>query len=622
MNPVNEVLKIPRNWLKSRWIPWIFSGVLLLAGSAILFLWLPSNQIGSLWIRIYLSLVLIIGSILAFILFTRIIALSEIRENLQERLLESEQQTSKALRRLEAMFQVGQKFVDSIDENEVIDLVLQLLIELVGAQGASFVPLDDHSRPIAVTRYGDLPNMILDPWLEYLATPEVRQRCQVCENQKFLQTSCPLLRGQFIDETGIYCIRLRRGDREFGVFNLYTPDKQVFDIETQTFLGTLIDETGLAVEGIRLRRKELTALREMQQFRQRVDPTLLLNNILESILESVDAEIGILTVKHLNGHQGDSRLSIGKVPQYQQSFVEGLIQTVMTSGEPIMIGDIASNPTSNLSLRSLLITPLLSITPTTIGAVLVGSTRIQGFSNRQLTLVQTMASQVAQILQNSDMAADIEYKAIMQERKRLAREIHDGLAQTLGYLKLQAAQIKTYLARGEINRAQVMIEQYYVTLSEAYKDARQAIDGLRVNVDEDGIRVWLEETAIYFQEVSGLAVELSNVERIGELAPEIQAQIMRIVQEALSNVRKHAQARQVWIDCFGLDDELYIEVRDDGTGFLPEDLAGPSRHGLSGMRERADLINADFQVISQPGKGTTIRLRLPIFDQRKHEVRQ
>ena len=592
----------------------------MLGGSIILLLWLPFNQLWMPWIRLVLSLILLGGSILVFFLFARVSTLYDIRDELKTRLLESEQQTTKVSRRLEAIFQIAHKFVESIDENEMIDLVLKLSSELVGAQGASFVPLDDHSQPIAVTRYGVTPNTIMDPWLEYLATPPVRQRCQICENQKILQTACPLLSGPFSSEVGIYCIRLRYGDRDLGVFNLYTPNEGIFDNETRAFLGALIDVTALAIDGLRLRRKELTALREMQIFRQRNDTTALLDNLLESILDSIDADLAILLVKQLNRHQGETRLNIGKVPQHQQSFVEGLLQTAIMSGEPILIGDISSNPTSNMSLHSLLIAPLNSATHTTLGAILVGSPRVQGFSNRQLSLVQTMAGQIAQILQNSDMVADMEYQAIMQERKRLAREIHDGLAQTLGYLKLQTAQIKSYLARGDISRAQAMIEQYYSTLSETYQDAREAIDGLRVGLGEDGGQVWLEETAIDFQDISGLPIELSNVGCFGMLAPEIQVQIMRIVQEALSNVRKHAHATQVWIDCFELDDDLILEVRDNGIGFLPEDIAGHSRHGLSGIRERADLINADFQVVSQSGKGTTIRLRLPNYNWRKQEV--
>jgi two-component system nitrate/nitrite sensor histidine kinase NarX len=91
-----------------------------------------------------------------------------------------------------------------------------------------------------------------------------------------------------------------------------------------------------------------------------------------------------------------------------------------------------------------------------------------------------------------------------------------------------------------------------------------------------------------------------------------QAQLVRIVQEALSNVRKHAQAENVVITGKVQDDALILEVSDDGRGFAPENVAPGDRFGLRGMRERAETLGADFQVISRPGSGATIRVRLPM----------
>jgi signal transduction histidine kinase len=105
---------------------------------------------------------------------------------------------------------------------------------------------------------------------------------------------------------------------------------------------------------------------------------------------------------------------------------------------------------------------------------------------------------------------------------------------------------------------------------------------------------------------------VEGVDEKSDLAPEVQAQLIRIVQEALSNTRKHAEAQQVWVSCHTVSGELVLEIRDDGRGFSPEDVPGPSRHGMRGMRERAELIGAEFQVISRPQEGTTVRLRLPM----------
>jgi signal transduction histidine kinase len=96
-----------------------------------------------------------------------------------------------------------------------------------------------------------------------------------------------------------------------------------------------------------------------------------------------------------------------------------------------------------------------------------------------------------------------------------------------------------------------------------------------------------------------------------DLPQEVHAQLIRIFQEALSNIRKHANATQVWISYQQENQSILFEIQDDGDGFSPEDVTGTSRHGLRGMRERAELIGADFQVISRPSEGTIVRIRLP-----------
>jgi two-component system nitrate/nitrite sensor histidine kinase NarX len=109
-----------------------------------------------------------------------------------------------------------------------------------------------------------------------------------------------------------------------------------------------------------------------------------------------------------------------------------------------------------------------------------------------------------------------------------------------------------------------------------------------------------------------MVVDLCDPELASGLSPEVQAQLIRIVQEALSNVRKHAGARRVDISCNLVGEELVMEIHDDGAGFNVEDVPGPSQHGLRGMRERAELIGAELQVVSQPDRGTAVVVRLPV----------
>jgi two-component system nitrate/nitrite sensor histidine kinase NarX len=408
---------------------------------------------------------------------------------------------------------------------------------------------------------------------------------------------------------------VRRGEREFGVLNLFLMHPDGLDEKTRLYLRTLVDEMALGLEGIYLRRRELSALRQVQVLRSRTDLKTLLNVLLENVSRTLEADFAVMIVPQSGLYQSKIDLCVGELPRRSRSFIDGVLQGVMSSGEPVLLGDVSTDGelggSPRQSMRSLIAAPLLSSEHSVLGVLLVGNRRTRSLHQRQLALLQTIAGQVALVVQNASLMAELEFQSMIQERARLAREIHDGLAQTIGFLKLQASQLRSNLANGEFERARQNSELLYTTLSDAYQDARQAIDGLRISPDECGLVGWLEQTTSEFSELSGLPVELDVQVIQTNVSSEVQAQLIRILQEALSNVRKHAQASRVWVVCAETVDDLVLEIRDDGNGFLPEDVTTSSRHGLRGMRERADLVGADFQVISRQHEGTIIRLRLP-----------
>lgn len=555
---------------------------------------------------------LVAGGIGLVLAIRRFSILSEERMLLRERVAQQERLTAEAYQRLEAIFQVSQKFVEATDEKEVVEMVLRLAVDLLGATGASFVPIDEHGQSAAAISHGDLPFPLMNDWVEYLASPSVRERCRICESHGALTTACPLLNGPISDARGIFCLPLRRGEREFGVLNLYLSSSVSLDDQTKSFLLAMVDETALALESVRLRRRELEALRQMQAVRQKTDLAVVLSSLLDNIHQTLEGDFSLLVIPQPSNNPERLELKQGEVPAQAQPFLNGILQAVMHSGEPVILGDVAGDPASTPGVRSLIASPLLSSDQTALGAILVGNCRLPGFHPRQLVLLQTISGQVALVVQNASLMAELEYKAVLEERTRLAREIHDGLAQTLGFLKLQVAQMQNYLTRQDWERLRESTALCYATLNEAYQDARQAIDGLRIYPGESGLTGWLRQMVVEFEDLSGLRVDLGEVDLSIDLPPEVHVQLIRIVQEALSNVRKHAQAQNVWIAGYEDGSDLWLEIRDDGVGFSPEDISGPSRHGLRGMRERSELIGADFQVASRPGNGTSVRVRLPL----------
>jgi len=629
MGIVDRVIRNSRQWASSRWLPWVVTGGVFLAvllNELLPPAWKSGFPFFTQALFLFVGLLFLAMVWMGVSQYLKVLAE---RKQYKTLLGDAEQRVDDAYQRLEAIFRVSQQFADANDENEVIESVLRLLVDISAANGASFVPLDEHGQPQTALNYGELPFPVMEAWVEYLASPGVRQRCAACKNKQLPAMGdtasagdCPLLKGPFQTSPELFCLPVRRGEHEYGVFNLFLKDRLHLDEKTQIYLRALMDEMAIGLEKVYLRRRELSALRQVQVLRQRTDLSALLNSLLENVYQTLDADFAVMVAPSFGPHQTRIDLTLGDLPPQARSILNGILQGVLASGEPLLLGDVSGDPerlqTSPEDALAapfryaLIAAPLLSPERQVLGVLMVGNRRARSLHQRQLALLQTIAGQVALVVQNASLMAELEFQSMIQERARLAREIHDGLAQTIGFLKLQSAQLRNILARGEIERARQYLDLFYSTLSEAYQDARQAIDGLRISPDECGLAGWLAQTTNEFRDLSGLNVELDLKEIHAAISPEVQAQLIRIMQEALNNVRKHASAQAVRVVCRETIDDLWLEVQDNGQGFLPEDVAIASRHGLRSMRERADLIGADFQVVSRPQEGTIVRLRLPV----------
>ena len=300
-----------------------------------------------------------------------------------------------------------------------------------------------------------------------------------------------------------------------------------------------------------------------------------------------------------------------------RSMLEGIWQTVSKSNKTLSLESVTL-PRELASKRGLklLAIPVAWRENEPLGMLLLGSQPLHKFTRRQLLLLRTVSGQAALLIQNDLLMTQLEYQAVLDERTRLAREIHDGLAQTLAFLKMEAARMQSYITKGDFPSVGHTLQTCYQTLSDAYLDARQAIDNLR-RVPEEDLSDWLAMTAADFNTLTGIQVDVSAGDFEHAFSPAVKAQLTRIVQEALTNIRKHAQSRIVVISAFEYNGGIVVEVKDNGRGFSPIEKQSISQHGLRSMRERAESIGADFQIISAPDMGTTVRLQIPIWEQIK-----
>jgi signal transduction histidine kinase len=200
-------------------------------------------------------------------------------------------------------------------------------------------------------------------------------------------------------------------------------------------------------------------------------------------------------------------------------------------------------------------------------------------------------------------------RATLEERSRLAREIHDGLAQHLWFAKLKFERLSSTLSADD----RPLAEEVTQALDAAIIEAREALVTMRSSLEEDvPFSDMLVRTVDDFESSSGLRAEFTASTGIpSSFAPRVQVELLRIVSEALNNVRKHADATIVRITAEAHDGELLITIADNGHGFDPNE-AFDRGLGLQGMHERARLIGGSLLVKSELSGGTTIEVRAPI----------
>ena len=228
------------------------------------------------------------------------------------------------------------------------------------------------------------------------------------------------------------------------------------------------------------------------------------------------------------------------------------------------------------------------------------------------SLLEALSSHLASAMENLRLSALDREAAVSQERHLLARELHDSIAQSLAFLKIQVQLMRDALRLGDASQINLVLEEIDVGVRESYGDVRELLLHFRTRTNTEDIEPALATTLRKFEHQSGLKTSLTIQGQGMPLSPDLQIQVLHIVQEALSNVRKHARASQVWVDvqqqpCWR------FEVRDDGMGFITHNEQLDETHvGLRIMSERAQRIGAFLEVISTPGHGSSAILTLPL----------
>lgn len=354
-----------------------------------------------------------------------------------------------------------------------------------------------------------------------------------------------------------------------------------------------------------------------------LDVDRVLQLIVDSVRELVAAKyaaIGIVGVDGsierfiTSGMSAETRAQIGPLPRGH-----GLLGTIIREGVTLRIPDIAQHPDTygfpahHPAMRSLLGVPVHVAGATVGNLYLTDKGGADEFSDGDQQLVEMFALHAGIAIQNARLHDQVQKLAIVDERLRISRDLHDGVIQSIYAVSLSLEDMADLIADDPTSAAERVdraIDRLHTTIG----DIRTFIVGLGPEVD-GGLAGALE--AMVAELLSGSGVELFlNVAGDGELDarlhPEAAHELLQIAREAVSNVARHSGARLAWLS-LGIDrDEAILRVEDDGVGFDPARRLGSGHFGLANLRGRAAGIGGTLTIESDPNRGTRIIVRLPL----------
>lgn len=419
-----------------------------------------------------------------------------------------------------------------------------------------------------------------------------------------------------------------------GVLGLVAPPRTSITPRTVKFMKVVGHVLGIAIDNTLLRAQSIRGEQRAQSVYQlgvQVSSSLTLNGVLESVSDSarklMEADLGLVGLMDVGKKEMVMQALSGRHTDALPRFVEGTSEQELwrdlTAGRPVIVHRGQNHPAqlyqhrflSQEGIQSYLAVPLMQGL-TFIGLLVVMYREPRRFTHADINLVLRFTHQVVLAIENARLYRQLHHLAALEERNRLARELHDDISQTLGYLKVKAAITEELLDQGNLDKVRESLGQLKKVSELLYTNVREEIFNLRTgDQEQQGFFHSLQDYLSKYRTHYGLQVELViEQDCLQDVSPQVSCQLLRIIQEALSNVRKHAQASEVRLSCAKERDRLHVLVEDDGQGFHESAMAGrqSENYGMQIMRERAESIGGSLQVVSSPDKGTRVSISVPL----------
>jgi signal transduction histidine kinase len=366
--------------------------------------------------------------------------------------------------------------------------------------------------------------------------------------------------------------------------------------------------------------EEVTASPDMQG---------LLNSIVVRAKHLLDTDVAALMLLSPDGSELDMAAESGLQTRAMRTLTlirdRGLQGLALETGAPVMVTDYQSDErlkdrparlVKEEGLVSLIAVPF-SGKGKVLGTLTVGNRKRTGFTEHQAELLRTFAHWTAVVVETSSLYEQLRTLALLEERERIGMDLHDGAIQSIYAVVLRLEDCAERL-RERPEELAADLEKAMDDLNKVIQDIRSYIFDLRPDVRQGDIRSALQDLVQGVRVNALIDTELTlEGDLNGALTDDEATSLFRIAQEALSNVTRHAQASSLRVKLATAPHSVRLEIADDGVGFNPDAERPGDRRGLRNMEERARGLGASLSVESVPGRGTQVRLELPLRDVRE-----
>ncbi len=563
------------------------------------------------------------GSIVSWIGFGWLARLAREREEMVQALQTAYDNLAETHRRLLAMHDIGREIASAADLQHVLEIAARAPVSLVNAKGSAVFTFDEEENRLRLDMVWGLSDEYANRLQRHIDAGVLADRCRNCEVlHAHVESDCPLFQGMqdvALKEgiRSLACLPFGRGNKREGIITAYFETPNGPPEDGAQILSVVAVEIASVIESLRLQDEQARALTRLEEVvSERSDEDTLWHQILDVTLVGWDVHRGIILEPTDKG-TWETRVTRGvdeSVPEIR-AILDDVYREVVRAQAPYVMPDVhVARPDLTLPPDMMSVAGIPLLEGQKVIAVLVMFAPIAGyFRPHHGSFFLSIGYHAGLAVSNARLRSQVAHLAVLEERYRLSREIHDGLAQSLTFIGWRLDRTSRMMKEARWEEAARELEDIRQALRDAYLDVREAIDGLRIRLNHpEGLVGALSEYVQDFEERTGIQVHFESQLDSTDIPEGMGVQLMRIVQEGLTNVRKHSGATEVWVTLSREDGALELNIVDNGRGFDPSTPRKRSHVGLSSMRERTRQLHGTFTLVSRPNSGTRISVIVPL----------